>query len=134
MAPPKKLMNCNSFDLGVLFLNPAQKLNYNFYYKVSQVQKMHTLRSLWNKPARLTIMRKFSTLLALIRVLLAWLFLTKKIQICFCIHFFNVLILFFLLLWPNIVMFMIKTHTCKNLIPMGHVTKKIVTCPRVCQI
>ena len=60
-------MNCNSFDLGVLFLNPAQKLNYNFYYKVSQVQKMHTLRSLLNKPARLTILRKFSTLLAFIR-------------------------------------------------------------------
>ena len=33
--------------------------------------ELHTLRSLLNKPARLTILRKFSTLLALIRVLLA---------------------------------------------------------------
>ena len=53
-----------------------------------------TLRSLLNKRAGLTILRNFSSLLAPNRVLLAELFLTKKYKIVFCIHFFNVLMLF----------------------------------------
>jgi hypothetical protein len=36
-----------------------------------KINQSSTLRSLLNKPTRFTILRKFSTLLALIRVLLA---------------------------------------------------------------